>query len=77
MYAFTEHANARLHSPKDFMMFTAGNANGKLRTQQHISAPGDSCARVALTCLHALNIPEKSWGGGSNKTSRPFSDLLV
>jgi len=77
MYAFTEHGNARLHSPKDFMLFTVGNARGKLKTGQHVSASGETCARVALTCLHALGIPERFWGSGSNRTAQPFSELLV
>ncbi len=77
MYGFTEHANARLHSAKDFMVFTVGNAGGKLRTGHHIALPGEACTRVGLTCLHALDIHEPDWGSGSNRTAQPVSELLI
>jgi Protein of unknown function (DUF1552) len=77
IYACTDHGEARLHSLKNLMMFTAGGANHRIRTGMHIAAPGEPFTRVALTCQRALGIEASTWGSGSNTTTKPFEELLI
>lgn len=77
VYAFTDHGEARLHSMKKFPLFTAGGANGRMKTGYHLAAEGETTSRVALTVQHALGLPIASWGTQSNGTSKPFSEVLV
>ncbi|USI77613.1 DUF1552 domain-containing protein [Sphingopyxis sp. USTB-05] len=77
VFAYTDHGEARLHSMKEFPLFTAGSANGRLRTGYHVNAKGDTVSRLPLTIQHALGISVDSWGRESNMTSKPFTELLV
>jgi hypothetical protein len=77
MYCATDHGYARLHTLTNIPLLTAGGANGKLKTGYHLTAPGDSVARVGLTVMQALGLPISSWGTVSNQTSKPFSELFV
>jgi hypothetical protein len=77
VFAFTDHGEARLHSMKQFPLFTAGSGNGRLRTGYHIKAEGDTASRLPLTVLHALGLPVDAWGRESNRTAKPFSELLA
>ncbi len=75
--AFSDHGDSRIHGYKEMPYFTAGRANGGIKTGHHISAPNDPCGRVGLTCLRALGIPAESWGTGSNRVVNSFSEVLV
>jgi hypothetical protein len=78
VFAFTDHGEARLHSMKNYPVFTAGSGGGRMRTGYHLSAEGDAATRVGLTILQALNIPNSgSWGSESNHVTKPFSEVLV
>src|SRR6185437_12858485 len=46
MYCATDHGYARLHTLTNIPLLTAGGANGRLKTGYHLSAPGDTVARV-------------------------------
>ncbi len=77
IFAFTDHGEARLHSMKDYPVFTAGSAGGRLKTGLHISAPGDAATRVGLTLQQALGVPVGSWGTESNRVTKPISEMLA
>lgn len=76
--AFTDHGEARLHSMKNYPIFTAGSGGGRMKTGYHLSALGDPATRVGLTIMQALGIPNSgSWGTETNHVTRPFSEILV
>lgn len=77
VFAYTDHGEARLHSMKQYPVFTAGGANGRMRTGHHINAEGDTVTRVGLTIQQALGISTGSWGTETNRATRPFSELLA
>jgi len=76
IFAFTDHGEARLHSTKKFPFFTAGSANGRLKTGYHIAAEGDTVSRVPLTIQQALGMSVGSWGTQSNQATNPFTEIL-
>ena len=78
LYAFTDHGEARLHSMKNYMIFTAGSGQGRMKTGYHLHAEGDAVTRVGLTILQAFGIPNSgSWGSESNHVTKPFTDVLA
>ncbi|HTT05035.1 MAG TPA: DUF1552 domain-containing protein [Steroidobacteraceae bacterium] len=77
IYGATDHGYARLHTLTNVPLLTAGSANGRLKTGYHLTAPGDTVARVGLTVMQALQLPVSSWGTMSNHTTKPFSELLA
>jgi hypothetical protein len=77
VYGATDHGYARLHTLTNIPLFTAGAANGRLKTGYHLTAPGDTVARVGLTVMQALQLPLSSWGTMSNHTTKPFSELIA
>ncbi|HEX4050456.1 MAG TPA: DUF1552 domain-containing protein [Steroidobacteraceae bacterium] len=77
LYCATDHGYARLHTLTNIPLLTAGGANGRLKTGYHLTAPGDTVARVGLTVMQALQLPVSSWGTMSNHTTKPFSELLA
>lgn len=74
--AYTDHGDARIHSVTEMPQLTAGRAGGGIKTGWHIHADGEACTRVGLTCLQALGLAESSWGEGSNRVTRPFTEVL-
>jgi hypothetical protein len=78
VFGFTDHGEARLHSMKNYPVFTAGGGAGRMKTGYHLAAQGDAVTRVGLTLLQALGIPDSGrWGSESNQVSRPFSEVLT
>jgi hypothetical protein len=78
VFAFTDHGEARLHSMKNYMVFTAGSGGGRMKTGYHLSAEGDPATRVGLTIMQALDIPNSgSWGTETNHVTNPFSEVLA
>ncbi len=78
VFGFTDHGEARLHSMKNYPIFTAGSGGGRMRTGYHLAAQGDAVTRVGLTIMQALAIPSSgSWGTETNHVTRPFSEVLV
>jgi hypothetical protein len=76
MYS-SDHGLAKIHSMENIPMMLAGSANGRVKTGLHIPAPGNTMARVGLTVQMAMGVPVSSWGTESNKTSKPFSEILA
>jgi hypothetical protein len=78
MLAFTDHGEARLHSMKNYMVFTAGSGQGRMKTGYHLRAEGDAVTRVGLTIMQAFGLPNSgSWGTESNHVTKPFTEVLA
>ena len=77
LFAYTDHGEARLHSMKDYPVFTAGGAGGRMKTGFHLSAQGDSATRVGLTIQQALGMNAGNWGTETNNASKVFSEVLA
>jgi hypothetical protein len=76
MYS-TDTGNARYHSMDNIPLLTAGKAGGRIKTGIHVAARGDPVTRVGLTAQHAMGVPVSAWGTESNRTSKPFSEVLA
>jgi len=76
MYS-TDGGYARTHSTDNIPMMTIGRASGRLKTGVHVSAPGDTAARVGLTVMQALGVPIGTWGAESNRTSKTITEVLA
>jgi hypothetical protein len=76
MYA-TDTGNARYHSMDNIPLLTAGKAGGRIKTGIHVAAQGDPVTRVGLTVQQAMGVPVSGWGTESNRTSKPFSEVLA
>ncbi len=77
LYGYTDHGAPRLHSVHNFPFLVLGTGNGRIKTGQHISAPGDAATRVGFTMMQAMGVSLSAWGTGSNRVTSPFSDILV
>jgi hypothetical protein len=63
---------------KNYMIFTAGGGQGRMKTGYHLRAEGDSVTRVGLTILQAFGIPNSgSWGTESNHVTKPFTEVMA
>lgn len=76
VFAYTDHGEARLHSMKNYPVFTAGRAGGRMKTGFHLSAQGDSATRVGLTIQQALGMNAGNWGTETNNASKVFSEVI-
>jgi hypothetical protein len=77
VFAFTDHGAPRVHSVKNYPLFTIGSGNGRLKTGLHVPRPGDAATRVGYTLQQAVGVPSSSWGTASNMVSSPISDVLA
>ncbi len=73
----TDSGYARTHSTENIPLLTIGNAGGRVKTGNHISAKGDTVARYGLTIMQALGVPIGTWGTESNRTSKTFTEVLA
>lgn len=73
----TDHGYARTHTMDDLPILTIGSGAGRLKTGMHIVASGDPSTRIGLTVQQAMGVSINSWGRLSNKSSRPFTELLA
>ncbi len=74
--AYTDHGDAMLHLMDWLPIFTAGGANGGMKTGLHVAAEGDPCTRVTLTCQQAMGLPVREWGAGANTVNRALTEVL-
>ncbi len=78
MMGFTDHGEARLHSMKNYMIFTVGGGQGRMKTGYHLSAEGDAVTRVGLTIMQAFAVSNSgSWGTESNHVTKPFAEVIA
>ncbi len=77
LYYSTDHGVARVHGLDNMPMMTAGRAGNRLKTGMHLQANADTVTRVGLTLQQAYGVPVSAWGSESNRTSKPFTELLA
>jgi hypothetical protein len=77
VFAFTDHGAPRVHSLKNYPLFTVGSGNGRLKTGLHVSRPGDAATRVSFTIQQAMGVSASGWGSASNAVNSPISDVLA
>jgi hypothetical protein len=68
---------AKHHSLDNIPIFLVGGAGGRIKTGYHLHSNGDAVTRVGLTVQQALGLPVNTWGHGSLRTNRPFTELLA
>ncbi len=73
----TDHGYARTHTMDDLATMIVGGAAGRIKTGMHIRAAGDPQTRVGLTLQQVMGVSMNSWGGGSNQTNKPMTELLA
>lgn len=77
IYGVTDSGYARTHSHDAIPQFTAGSANGRMKTGLYIVANSDPLTRVSLTVQQALGVPVGTWGVEGMQTSKTISEVMV
>lgn len=77
VYATTDQAYAKIHSIEGIPMFTAGNAQGRIKTGLHIDGGGSQATRLGYTVMKVLGLDIPSWGTLSNQTSNVIGDIVA
>jgi hypothetical protein len=77
VYATTDQSFAKIHSIKGIPMFSAGTAQGRVRTGLHINGGGSPGCRLGYTAQRLMGLDIPSWGDKSNKTSKEIGEILV
>ena len=63
---------------KNYMVFTAGGGQGRMKTGYHLRAEGDAVTRVGLTIMQAFGLPTAgSWGTESNHVTKAFTEVIA
>ncbi len=73
----TDLGLAKIHSQVNLPLMFAGGAGGRVKPGMHVVASGQTAARVGLTAQQIMGVPTSSWGTESNKTSKPYSEILA
>ena len=59
-------------------MFTAGSANGMVKSGYHVSGKGTaSVTELVYTSMKIMGLDLPSWGAKSNNTSKAIGEILV
>jgi hypothetical protein len=77
VYAHSDNESAKSHQLDGTPMFTVGTAGGRLKTGLHIDGNGDIATRLGFTLQRVMGLTIREWGGGSLRTSREISEILV
>lgn len=77
VYATTDQSYAKIHSIEGIPMFTAGNAQGRIKTGLHIDGGGGQATRLGYTVMKVLDVDIPSWGTRSNQTSNVIGEILA
>jgi hypothetical protein len=73
----TDHGFARTHSTDNLPILTAGGAGGRVKTGIHVRGNGGPITRGGLTAMQAMGVRLGDWGGQSNHTNRPITEILA
>lgn len=73
----TDHGYARVHSMENLPIMTAGSAGGRLKTGIHYHSNGEAITRSGLTVMQAMGVRLNTWGGQSNQTNKPITEILA
>jgi hypothetical protein len=74
---YTDVGKAQIHDVENMPVMLAGGAGGRVKPGLHIQAKGDPVTRAGLTAQMAMGVPTSEWGTESNRTNKPFSEILV
>lgn len=77
VYASTDQSFAKLHAIDGIPMFTAGNAQGRVKTGLHVDGGGTQGTRLGYTVMKVFGLEQKSWGTQSNNTSKEIGEILA
>ena len=77
VYASTDQSFAKLHAIDGIPMFTAGNAQGRVKTGLHVDGGGSQGTRLGYTVMKVFGLDKSSWGTQSNNTSKEIGEILV
>jgi hypothetical protein len=77
VFASTDTGLAKIHSPENIPMMTAGGGGGRLKTGIHVAAGGDPVTRVGLTLQQAFGVPVSVWGTESQRTSNAITEVMA
>ncbi len=73
----SESGLAKIHGVENLPLLTLGSAGGRIRTGMHLQPKGDAVTRVGLTLQQVMGVSTSSWGTGSMKTSKAFTEIMV
>ncbi len=73
----TDVSYAKTHTMENIPLLTAGGGGGRIKTGLHVSAIGDTVARVGLTLQQAFGVPVSTWGTESNQTSKTITEIMA
>jgi len=77
IYCTTDQSFAKIHGIEGIPMFSAGTAQGRVRTGLHIDGRGSPGCRLGYTAQRLMGLEIESWGDQSNNTSNAISEILV
>jgi hypothetical protein len=77
VYATTDQSFAKVHAIEGIPMFTAGRAQGRIKTGLHIDGGGSQGTRLGYTAMRLMGLELSSWGTQSNNTSKEISEIRV
>lgn len=77
IYATTDQSFAKTHSIDGIPMFSAGNAQGRVKTGLHLDGGGTPGTRLGYTAMRLMGVDIPSWGDKSNTTSSDIGDILT
>ena len=77
VYSTTDQSFAKTHSIEGIPMFSAGTAQGRVRTGLHLDGRGSPGCRLGYTAQRLMGLDIKAWGDKSNRTSDAISEILV
>ena len=77
VYASTDQSFAKLHAIDGIPMFTAGNAQGRVKTGLHVDGGGSKGTRLGFTAMKVFGLDQASWGSFSNNTSNPIVEIIA
>lgn len=75
--ASSESGLAKIHGVENLPLLTLGNAGGRIKTGIHLQPKGDAVTRVGLTMQQVMGVSTSSWGTGSMKTEKTFTEILA
>jgi len=77
IYATTDQSFAKIHAIEGIPMFTAGRAQGRVKTGLHIDGAGSQGTRLGYTAMRLMGLDVQSWGDQSNHTSKEIGEILA
>ncbi len=77
VYSTTDQSFAKTHSIEGIPMFSAGRAQGRVKTGLHLSGGGTPGTRLGYTAMKLMGLDVATWGDQSNTTSKEIGEILV